>query len=112
MRYILQRILPILRDINISIKNKGETSLHIDKITALIKSKNKEFYFKHKSGSFEVVMNSKKISIYSNNTKFRINVSELEEVGEYLVSIRKNREEIYITKIYPKRFVDVRTIVF
>jgi len=57
-------------------------------------------------------MSSKKISIYSKDTKFRINVNELEEAEEYLVSIRKSNEEIYITKIYPKHFIDIRVIVF
>jgi len=81
-------------------------------IIALIKSKNKEFSFKHKSDFLEVTMSSKKISIYSKDTKFRINVNELEEAEEYLVSIRKSNEEIYITKIYPKHFIDIRVIVF
>ena len=101
-----------LRNINIAIENNDITSLYIDKIIALIKSKDKEFSFKHKSDFLEVTMSSKKISIYSKDTKFRINVNELEEAEEYLVSIRKSNEEIYITKIYPKHFIDIRVIVF
>ncbi len=97
---------------NIVIKNKDKMFLYADKIIALIRSKDKEFSFKHKSNFLELTISSKKISIYSKDAKFAINVNELEEAKEYLVSIKKDNGDVYITKIYPKHFIDVRIIVF